>query len=253
MSASRADGVEVVVRPSGTIYEASGRIQNGTFRGKWHFSFDMYRDPDHVQFGNLRVLNDDTLSPGAVWPLHPHTQNEVITYVAAGEFRHEDERGVGGILRQGGVQHTTVGRGMYHSEINNRGDLPMRFVQIWFIPDKLNLAPTVEQREVDRKERTNRWLPLVSSRHPGTLPLRADGAVAAAFLLPGTTIEWPVERGRGLYLYALEGGPVDVAGAPLTALAAAEVRGEGRLAVTSRAAAELLLVDVNLHKSWPIK
>ncbi|MCI4318955.1 MAG: pirin family protein [Thermoplasmata archaeon] len=241
----------VVVRPPESIYHASGPIQDGTFDGRWHFSFDRYRDPAHVQFGNLRVLNDDTFSPGATWPLHPHRQNEVVTYVAEGEFRHEDERGKGGVLHQGGVQHTTVGSGMFHAEINPRPDIPLRFVQIWFIPEQRDLAPSVEQREVARGERTNRWLPLASPHHSGALPLRADGAVFASYLEAGATVEHPVEAGRGLYCYLLNGGPVTVGEQRLPTLAAAEVRGEGAVAVEAERPSELLLLDVNLHKDWP--
>jgi len=80
------------------------------------------------------VLNDDTLSPGAIWPLHPHTQNEVVTYVIEGELRHEDERGKVAVLHKDGVHHATVGRGMYHSELNDPSDLQMRFIQIWYMP-----------------------------------------------------------------------------------------------------------------------
>lgn len=251
MSAQETAKVEVTVRPPNTIYQSHGEIQDGTFRGRWHFSFDMYRDPKHNNFGNLRVLNDDTLSPGAVWPLHPHTQNEVVTYVADGEFRHEDEHGKGGILHKGGVQHTTVGKGMYHSEINHRSDVPMRFIQIWYMPERLNLTPSVEQREVDRADRTNRWLPLVSSSYPGTLPLRADGAVLASFLRVGHHIEHEVKDGHGLYVYVLEGGPVSVADHNLPALTAAEVRGKGNVSTSAEGDAELLLLEVNLTKGWP--
>ena len=102
----------IVVRKPDSIYQADGRIVNGTFHGRWHFSFDMYFDPEYMQFGTLRVFNDDTLSPGAVWPLHPHNEIEVVTYCAGGEFRHEDEYGNGGILKKGWVQHTTMGRGL---------------------------------------------------------------------------------------------------------------------------------------------
>ena len=241
----------VAVRPPESIYRTSGALQGGSFDGRWHFSFDQYRDPAHVQFGNLRVLNDDTFSPGATWPLHPHRQNEVVTYVAEGEFRHEDERGRGGLLHQGGVQHTTVGSGMYHAEINARPDAPLRFIQIWFIPDRLDLAPSVEQREVDRKERTNRWLPLASAHHPEALPLKADGAVLASYLEPGATVEHPVRPGRGLYLYVLNGGPVHVGEQRLPPLAAAEIRGDGPVVTTAEQPTELLLLDVNLHKDWP--
>ncbi|MCI4324496.1 MAG: pirin family protein [Thermoplasmata archaeon] len=245
------DRIEVVVRPAESIYRASGEIQNGTFRGRWHFSFDSYWDPQHTQFGNLRVFNDDTLSPGSVWPLHPHVLNEVVTYVAAGEFRHEDEGGLGGVLHQGGVQHTTVGSGMYHSEINHRADIRLRFVQLWFFPEALDLPPSVEQRDVERSERTDRWLPLVSPRHPGALPLRADAAVLASSVGFGRTVEYNVEPGRGLYLYVLEGGPVTVGEQSLSALSAAQIRGAGPVRTVAERQAELLLVDVNLSKTTP--
>jgi redox-sensitive bicupin YhaK (pirin superfamily) len=251
MAASSEPGIRVTVRPSDTIYQASGEIQDGTFRGRWHFQFDRYRDSRHVHFGNLRVFNDDTLSPGATWPLHPHTQNEVVTYVAEGEFRHEDEHGKGGVLHQGGTQHTTVGSGMYHAEINHRKDVPMRFVQIWYWPERLNLRPTVEQREVDRAERTNRWLPLVSSSYPDTLPLRADGAVLASFLESGHSLEHRVAEGHGLYLYVLGGGPIRVETQRLAALDAAELVGAGHVRTTAEKDAELLLLEVNLNKGWP--
>ncbi len=123
----------IIIRRPESIYQIQGKIVNGTFHGRWHFSFGDNYDPVHIQFGTLRVFNDDTLSPGAIWPLHPHHDIEVVTYCADGEFRHADQNGDGGILRKGWVQHTTVGRGMFHSEINNRPDIPMRFIQMWFI------------------------------------------------------------------------------------------------------------------------
>ena len=95
----------IVVRPPESIYQARGAIEKGTFRGRWHSSFEEYYDSEYIRFGSLRVLNDDTLSPGVVWPLHPHKDNEVVTYCVEGEFRHADEHGVGGILKEGWV-HT---------------------------------------------------------------------------------------------------------------------------------------------------
>ncbi len=104
----------ITVRNPETIYQAHGQIQNGTFHGRWHFSFDQYYDPKYTHFGTRRVFNDDTLSPEAVRPLYPHRNNEFVTYCAGGEFRHDDERGKGRILRMGWVQNTTLGKGMYH-------------------------------------------------------------------------------------------------------------------------------------------
>jgi quercetin 2,3-dioxygenase len=106
-ASSRGSAVQIAIRPSETLYRASGEIQDGTFSGRWHFGPGLYRDPTYDRFGNLQVFNDDTLSPGATWPLHPHSHYEVVTYVAEGEFRHQDERGKGGVIHQGGTQYTT--------------------------------------------------------------------------------------------------------------------------------------------------
>jgi redox-sensitive bicupin YhaK (pirin superfamily) len=234
----------LVIRTPESIYQAHGTIQNGTFKGRWHFSFDEYDDPEHTRFGALRVFNDDTLSPGAIWPLHPHRGIEVVTYCAAGEFRHADEHGKGGILRKGWVQHTTVGRGMWHSEINNRPDEPMRFIQMWFLPTGSDLEPALQQKAVTRKERTGRFLPLVSNAHPEALPLFAEAQVFASFLPAGAKAVYSFLPRHGGYLYVLEGGPVTVGAATVPALAAAMLTAETELAVTTAYAAELLLVDV---------
>jgi len=237
----------IQVRKPEEIYQAQGKIENGTFTGRWHFSFDEYQDAEYMHFGTLRVLNDDTLSPGAVWPLHPHREIEVVTYCADGEFRHADDHGPGGVLHKGWVQHTTVGRGMWHSEINHRGDLPMRFIQMWFRPSAPRLRPSVEQKKVTKKERTNRFLALVSSKHPGALPIHSDAQVHSCLLLDAKSVEYLPEVGRGVYLYVLEGGPVEVNGISLPALAAARITGEARLQFRAAADAEILFIDVSLQ------
>ncbi len=234
----------VVVRDPRSIYQARGRIENGTFEGRWHFSFDEYHDPQHMRFGTLRVLNDDTLSPGAVWPLHPHREIEVVTYCAGGEFRHADERGIGGVLRKGWVQHTTVGRGMYHSEINNRPDAPMRFIQMWFIPRMQGLEPSVEQRAVEWEERINRFLPLVSNVHEGALRIQSDAAVFSSFLPKGSSLTHTVRQGLGAYLYVLEGGPAQVNGSMVPVLGAVKAEEEPTLNVEALGDTELLMVEV---------
>ncbi len=234
------------VRKPDEIYQVHGDVEHGSFDGRWHFSFAEYRDPAYEHFGTLRVFNDDTLSPGAVWPLHPHRHNEVVTYCAEGEFRHADERGKGGILKKGWVQHTTVGTGMWHSEINNNVRKPMRFIQMWFSPEKLGLPPSVEQKPVDKLERTNRFLPLVSNEHPGTLRIVSDGQVFSSLLRGGHEARYDGAPGRGQYLYVLEGGPVEVNGHRVSALSAVMAEGETALTVRADRDAELLLVDVPL-------
>ncbi len=236
----------ITIRKPEEIYKAAGEIENGTFRGRWHFSFDQYYDPENIHFGTLRVFNDDTLSPGATWPLHPHREIEVVTYCAAGEFRHADERGVGGVLEKGWVQHTTVGTGMFHAEINNRADAPMRFIQMWFIPSERGLAPAMQQRKVERSERANRWLALVSNQHPDALPIHSGAQVFSSFLEKDCTIEETITDGWGTYLYVVEGGPVEVNGQAVPALGAVKVTQERTVGVRALADAELLRADVQL-------
>src|SRR2546427_3405119 len=227
----------ITLRRPEEIHLTSGVIEEGTFLGRWPFSFSEYYDPANMGFGTLRVLNDDTLSPGAVWPLHPHRDIEVVTYCAAGEFRHADEKGVGGVLKKGWVQHTTVGRGMWHSEINNRKDEEMRFIQMWFLPEKKGLEPSMEQKAMEKKERTNKLLPLVSNKHPGALPIRQDAQVFASFLEPGHSLTHELKRGRGAYLYVVEGGPISLVGEHVPAFGAAKITGEERIPNLSPGAA----------------
>src|SRR4030042_5226834 len=236
----------ITIRQPEEIYQAQGEIEGGTFHGRWHFSFDQYRDPEHMRFGPLRVFNDDTLSPGAVWPLHPHENIEVVTYCAAGEFRHADQRGKGGVLKKGWVQHTTVGSGIYHSEINNLPDQLMRFIQMWFLPGEQDLKPAVEQKAVSQEERLNRFLPLVWNEHAGALAIHADAQVHSCFLQAGQVVPYQIDRGWGVYLSVLEGGPVDLGGNLIPTLGAAQVKQETAIQVKAEADAELLLVTVRL-------
>lgn len=234
------------VRPPDSIHQEERPVEKGDFHGRWHFSFDNYRDSDHVHFGPLRVFNDDTLDPGAVWPLHPHREIEVVTYCAGGEFLHEDEHGKGDILRKGDVQHTTVGRGMWHSEINNKPDEPMRFIQMWILPRERGLEPALHIKRVDAEERTDRWLPLVSNEDEDALPVEQDDVrVLAVRLTKGGAATHRFPDGRGAYLYVLEGGPVRVGGHELPPLAAAEITDEDQIQVTAADEAELLMVEVD--------
>ncbi len=236
----------ILIRKPESIYQIEDEIENGAFHGRWHFSFGDYYDPAYSSFGALRVFNDDTLSPGAVWPLHPHRDIEVVTYCAEGEFRHADEHGKGGVLKKGWVQHTTVGRGMRHSEINNRKDIPMRFIQMWFLPSEHDSEPSVEQKAVEKKERTNKFFPLVSNTHKGALRIFSDAGVYSCFLQKDRKADYKISSGRGVYLYVLEAGPLHLNNHLIPALGAAQVTEEAHIHMTAGSDVEILLVDVLL-------
>lgn len=236
----------IIVRPPESIFQAEGKIENGTFHGRWHFSFDNYYDREYTHFGPLRVFNDDTLSPGATWPLHPHRNIEVVTYCADGVFRHADQQGEGDILKKGWVQHTTVGRGMSHSEINDQADKPMRFIQMWFLPAESDLEPALQQKQVMKTERLNRLLTLVSNDDPDALPIASDARVYASSLESGNKLAYGLESGRGAYLYVVDGGPLRLNGHEIPVLGAAKIIGSKEVDIAAEDDAELLLVEVPL-------
>ena len=243
-------------RPKSTLYHVDG----GWFSANWHFSFDTYDDPDNTWFGDLRVFNDDTLVPGAVWPMHPHRDIEGITYVAEGMFEHADSRGNGGILPPGSVQRATLGSGMEHSEGNHSQTEPMRFVQMWIIPARRGLEPSIEQRSFPADARRGRWLPVLVPA-PGygrsdaptsadAVTVHQDAALYATLLDEGESVTHSFRPGYGGYLFVVNGethASTDGHAIELEAGGAAKIEDETELTTRARAGgAELLLVETNV-------
>jgi hypothetical protein len=226
------------------------KIEEDWFEGYWHFSFGVppqgYYDPDNTNFGSLRVHNVDTLVAGGVWPMHPHQDIEVITYCLDGEFQHADQNGKGAVLYKGDVQHTTVGKGMFHEEINHRKDVPMTFLQIWIAPKERGLEPSLENRSVGRKERLNKFLTLVSDKDPDALPIAQDAEFAVSLLQRGKSASRELYDGYGGYLYVAS-GKIELDGQVLAQGDAAKITGVPSVDVTANEDSELTLVVVRVQ------
>ena len=232
---------------------------HGWLDTRWHFSFGDYYDEQNMNWGPLRVFNDDTLVPGAVWPMHPHRDIEGITYVAEGMFEHADSRGNGGILPPGSVQRATLGYGMEHSEGNASATEPMRFIQMWIIPSERGLEPTIEQRSFDDPSRRGRWLPVLvpaegyggadSPSNPEAVTVHQDAAVYASLLDPGQRLSHRFRPDFQGYLFVVHGAAhlVTDSGTDVGELGeggAAKVVGEpGFAAQSGDEGSELLLVE----------
>jgi redox-sensitive bicupin YhaK (pirin superfamily) len=222
-------------------------VDGGWFRARWHYSFDSYHDPDYVRFGTLRVFNDDRLVPGAIWPMHPHQDVEGLTYVVEGSFRHQDDvGGAPGPLPAGSVQRMTLGSGAWHSEQNASETEPMRFIQLWILPDTLGLQPGVEQKVFTREDRTDVLLKAISGDGGEAVLVHQDAHVYLSRLTPGTEVVHELAPGRGAYLYVIEGEVTANAERMVTG-SAAQVEGERALAIAATADSELILVDVALE------
>lgn len=235
----------VRVRRDAEIHEEVG----GWFRARWHFSFDGYVDPKFMGFGSLRVFNDDTLVPGAVWPLHPHRDIEGVTYVVSGVFRHQDDvGGPPGPLPAGSVQRMTLGSGAWHSEQNASEEEPVRFIQMWILPRERGLAPGVEQRVFTQQDRTDRLLLAVSGEGGDAVLVHQDAAVYLSRMNPGTRLEHVFRPDQGGYLYVVK-GVLRPGGEKLAAGDAAMIpmiAGEPRAVLEAEETTELVLVEVRL-------
>jgi quercetin 2,3-dioxygenase len=221
-------------------------VEGGWFRARWHYSFDTYHDPEYVQFGTLRVFNDDRLIPGAIWPMHPHRDIEGLTYVVEGSFRHQDDvGGPPGPLPAGSVQRMTLGSGAWHSEQNASQTEPMRFIQMWIMPDERGLPPGVEQKVFTKQDRTDRLLKVISGDGGDAVLVHQDAHVFVSHLSPGARVEHALADDRGAYLYVID-GDVSVNGEPMTTGGAAQITREPTIGIEASAAAELILVDVAL-------
>jgi quercetin 2,3-dioxygenase len=221
-------------------------VDGGWFRARWHYSFDTYVDPEYTSFGTMRVFNDDRLVPGAVWPMHPHRDIEGLTYVVEGLFRHEDDAGgAPGPLPAGSVQRMTLGRGAYHSEQNASETEPMRFIQIWIMPAERGLPPGVEQKVFTTQDRTDILLKAISGDDGDAVLVHQDAHVFVSRMNAGRSIEHPLARGRGAYLYVIE-GDVGVNGERLETGSAAQITDEEHAEIAASSTSELILVDVGL-------
>jgi redox-sensitive bicupin YhaK (pirin superfamily) len=230
------------VRRDHEIYRAEG----GWFTARWHFSFDRYRDPENMGWGPLRVFNDDRLVPGAIWPLHPHRDIEGLTYVVEGTFRHEDDQGGDGVLPAGSVQRMTLGSGAWHSEQNGSETEPMRFIQMWIMPGERGLPPSLEQKVFTEDQRTDRLLEVFSPDGGDAVMVHRNAWVYVARLMPGTELKHAFDRGRGAYLYLIEGSARVNNAETLGTGDAVKVRDEADLRLAAEETSELILVDVPL-------
>jgi hypothetical protein len=230
------------VRRASEIHQEDG----GWFQARWHFSFDRYRDPEQMGVGPLRVFNHDRLEPGAVWPMHPHADVEGITYVWKGLFRHADSLGNDGLLRPGAVQLMSLGSGALHSEQNGSATEPMEFLQLWILPDTASLAPSLQQRQFTREDRTDKLLEVIGPQGGDVIRVHQSASVHLGALSDGVSVSHGFGPGRAGYLYLIE-GELDLQDLTLYSGDAVKIFEEPELRLESRGSSELLLVDVPLR------
>lgn len=182
-----------------------GKSNLGWLRSKFHFSFAEYYNPDNIQFGVLRVINDDLVEPKTGFDTHPHRDMEIISYVVNGKLTHGDSMGNKNTITRGQVQYMSAGTGVLHSE-HNLGEDILRFLQIWIFPEKNRLTPNYGDYRFNWEDRKNNWLHMVSGQN-GNAPIKIhqDANIYSLELEQGKEISFPVKEGRQAYLVQIEG------------------------------------------------
>lgn len=197
-------------------FNSLGAANHGWLDAHHHFSFAEYYDPSRMSWGRLRVWNDDRIAPQSGFPMHPHRDMEIITYVRSGAITHQDSMGNQGRTRAGDVQVMSAGTGVRHAEFNLETEDTTLF-QIWIQPDKTGGQPGWGTSSFPRNDRCGQWMVLASGKgDPGALVIRADARVAGVTLGAGQEIEWRTEPQRHVYAVAAT-GVLEVAGERMSA------------------------------------
>jgi len=221
----------------------------GWLKTYWLFSFSDYFDPHNIQFGALRVFNDDVVEPGKGFPTHPHEEMEIITVVLDGEMTHQDSMGNKAAIKTGDVQRMSAGTGLTHSEFN-LADEPVHFYQIWVFPDEKGLKPSYDQKHFEPELWKNKLLPVASGQNkPGTVSFHSDATIYRSSLDAGNELSCDGTAGRRIFIY-LTSGKLNVDGSILEPGDQARIDKESSVNIRAQIDSEFVLIDVPSCKGW---
>lgn len=221
-----------------------GYADHGWLKSYHTFSFADYYDPQHVEFGALRVINEDRVAPGAGFGTHGHRDMEIISYVLEGELAHRDSLGSGSVIRPGDVQRMSAGRGVRHSEFNNSATDQAHFLQIWIQPNVLGIAPEYEEKHFEPEEKRGR-LRLIASPDGtnGSVRIHQDARVYAGLFDGTERSDFGIGANRRVYVHVAR-GTVNANGETLEAGDALKLTQAARLSLSDGKDAEVLVFDL---------
>ncbi len=225
--------------------------ERGSTKFKWlesfhSFSFGRYTNPKRTGFGKLVVFNDDTIAPQKGFATHPHDNMEIITIVTNGTLEHRDSMGSSSMITTGEIQVMTAGTGITHSETNPSQKEGVHLFQIWIEPRQFGLKPTYQQKKFDEILFKNRLYPVVlGEKSEEALTINQDGELYRADLEKETTIDYALEKGRGLFIFNIEGS-LNVNDQMITSRDSVEVSDSTKISITAHTAAKIIVIDLPL-------
>jgi redox-sensitive bicupin YhaK (pirin superfamily) len=221
-----------------------GYADHGWLKSFHSFSFADYFDPEHVEFGPLRVINEDRVTPGQGLGTHSHRDMEIISYVLEGELAHKDSTGSSSTIRPGDVQRMSAGRGVQHSEFNPSRSEGVHFLQIWIQPNVRGIPPSYEEKRFSTREKRGR-LRLIASpdRAEGSVLIQQDARVYAGLFDGDEKAQLAIRPGRRAYVHVARGA-ITVNGTTLEAGDALKLTDAGQLTLAQGRDAEVLVFDL---------
>ena len=221
-----------------------GLADHGWLKSIHSFSFAGYYDPEHMGWGNLRVINEDRIAPGTGFGTHGHRDMEIVSYVLEGNLAHKDTLGNVKGIPPGDVQRMSAGTGVQHSEFNHAPSQTTHFLQIWIEPNVKGIAPGYEQKTFAESDKRGA-LRLVASNDgaKGSVTIHADASIYAGLFDGAETATLALDPVRKAYVHLVR-GQLNVNGQDLDTGDALRVQGEAALSVSDGKDAEVLVFDL---------
>jgi len=224
--------------------EERGRYQNSWLDSYHTFSFGSYYDPEHMQFGPLRVINQDVVAPSSGFDFHGHKDMDIFTYILSGELEHQDSMGHKERIRPGEVQIMSAGTGVLHSEYNPSAKDSVELLQIWVMPAHFGLAPRYAQKTFSLEEKRNQFRLVISpNEHAGSLKIFQEAWVWASVFTKGYQADFELRHGNKAWLHVGR-GEIEVNGQRLGKGDALAISEKEKLSVAGRSEdAEFLILE----------
>lgn len=233
------------------FHEASkrGHANFGWLDSHHSFSFGHYYDPEKVQFGLLRVLNDDIITGGSGFGAHPHDNMEIVSIPLSGALEHKDSTGTAKVIYQNDVQIMSAGSGIEHSEYNHYKDRETNFLQVWVLPKQRNIEPRYDQKTFVPADRLNKIQTVVAPDNEAAVWINQDAWFSLASIEAGNDLSYKIQKpGNGVYVFVLDGS-IGIGDQLLNKKDALCIWDVGSISLKANTNAEILIIDVPMKNA----
>jgi redox-sensitive bicupin YhaK (pirin superfamily) len=230
--------------------DSRGYADHGWLKSHHSFSFAGYQNPERMNFGMLRVLNDDLVQPKMGFGTHPHQNMEIISIPLKGALSHKDSMGNKRAIEVGEVQAMSAGTGLTHSEFNDSKSEEVNFLQLWIIPEEMSVKPNYEQRKFSNEGKTNQLQTVVAPKDKlegDALPISQQAYIYRASLDEGKNLDINLKsKNNGIYIFVVEGA-VDVENNELLRRDAIGISDSDKVSISSKSDSDLVIIEVPMN------